>query len=165
MTAEGVREDWRDSLDFALHAIDADLVGLHWYPWHDIIWLETAEADLAAAVQSAGDPARLMLGELGYSTGGAHSEGSQAQVLARLANLARGAGIEDFGIWTLRDFPDGTRVGDITADVYELNCGIRDLEGDAKRAEAVVAEVFTGGTPGDSLTLINGSFEAVPPIG
>jgi hypothetical protein len=122
-----------------------DYYTLHWFPAGEITWTALLADDLGAAVNTVGDPSRIVLGELGQSTGSFWSEAAQANAIAATVQQARSIGIEHFGIWTLRDFVDGTQIGDKPASIGELNFGIyRVAPGyGAKAAESVVKAVFS----------------------
>jgi hypothetical protein len=153
ISVAAIRDDagvelWRAGFEDLVSSLGTrpDYYAFHWFPAGEITWTALLKDDLHAVVEAVADPKRIVLGELGQSTGSFWSEAAQANAIAAIVQEARGVGIEHFGIWTLRDFVDGTVIGNQPASVNELNFGIyRVAPGyGAKAAEAVVKGVFSG---------------------
>jgi hypothetical protein len=137
-----------------------EIYALHWYPSSLLSWTAPFPPDLDRARELIGQ-ADLLLVEFGFSTY-VVSEASQADLYQDLLYHARQKGIVHLGVWTLYDFPEGTKqCSPEPAASSELYYGLNRLDGSAKPAAALVRDAFAGRFPAQPSpwALSNPSFE------
>ncbi len=136
-----------------LRSAPADAYGLHYYGSPALLTsvLESARKGIA--------PARLYLGEIGYSTSPqnpatpglpgtqAAQEEQQVVVFSSAFAATRAAGLPSPGLWTLTDFDDRANPPDANGAqaVLERKYGLYREDGTAKPSASVVRGYFTVG--------------------